>query len=620
MRLADRVLVCDGAMGTMLYSKGVFVNRCFDALNLSQPDLVAEVHQDYVRAGADVIETNTFGANRVKLARVRAGGQGARDQRGGGAASRGTPRASRRTWRARSARSASASSRGARPAWTRREEYFREQARGAARGRRRPVHPRDLPRSERDWRGDRRGPQRCCDLPIVAQMTTEDDGNTLDGTPPEKFAPELERRGAHIVGVNCSVGPAPMLETIERIGRTTDAPLSAQPNAGKPRDIEGRTHLPLVARVHGVLRPAVHREGRAAGRRLLRHDARAHPPDQAGRGARRPPRRPRVTWPRGLGAAPRRRTGACRRCRASRSRGSRTRWRAGRSCAWWSCCRRAGHEAADDDRGRPGAEDPRRRRRQHPRRPAVGARMSALSLAVLIEQQAGIETRPALRLPRPEPARHAVGSARRARDGRPQPAARHRRPAARRRLSRRHGRVRRRLDRAHQRREPPEPRRSTSAASRSAGRPRYHIGVAVNPTALESRRGDAAVRVQGRGRRGVRDHAAGVRPRGLRGVPAAHRAASACPSSPALWPFESQRTPSSWRTRCRACRVPEAVARADAARRSAEAARGRGRRDCREMRRGADGPRAGIPAVATPPGGRTGSRGARGPRRRRAGC
>src|SRR6185369_4729119 len=66
--LDQRVLVCDGAMGTMLYAKGIFLNRSFDELNLTQPDLVAEVHQAYVRAGADVIETNTFGANRVKLA------------------------------------------------------------------------------------------------------------------------------------------------------------------------------------------------------------------------------------------------------------------------------------------------------------------------------------------------------------------------------------------------------------------------------------------------------------------------------------------------------------------------------------------------------------------------
>ena len=65
--LEERVLVCDGAMGTMLYARGVFINKSFDALNLSQPELVGEVHREYLRAGADVIETNTFGANRVKL-------------------------------------------------------------------------------------------------------------------------------------------------------------------------------------------------------------------------------------------------------------------------------------------------------------------------------------------------------------------------------------------------------------------------------------------------------------------------------------------------------------------------------------------------------------------------
>ncbi len=71
-------------------------------------------------------------------------------------------------------------------------------------------------------------------------MTTEEDGNTLDGTPPERFAPELERRGATVIGVNCAVGPAPMLETIERMEAVTKRRLSAQPNAGKPRDVEGR--------------------------------------------------------------------------------------------------------------------------------------------------------------------------------------------------------------------------------------------------------------------------------------------------------------------------------------------------------------------------------------------
>ncbi|HEY7055670.1 MAG TPA: bifunctional homocysteine S-methyltransferase/methylenetetrahydrofolate reductase, partial [Vicinamibacterales bacterium] len=79
-----------------------------------------------------------------------------------------------------------------------------------------------------------------CDLPIVAQMTTEDDGNTLDGVAPEAFVPELEARGADVVGVNCSVGPAAMLETLERIARVAHVKLSAQPNAGRPREIEGR--------------------------------------------------------------------------------------------------------------------------------------------------------------------------------------------------------------------------------------------------------------------------------------------------------------------------------------------------------------------------------------------
>ena len=107
-------------MGTMLYAKGIFLNRCFDELNLTQPDLVAEVHRDYVRAGADVLETNTFGANRVKLATFGLADQVARDQRRRARASRGGWRAIGPAWPDRSGRSASASSRGARPASTRR--------------------------------------------------------------------------------------------------------------------------------------------------------------------------------------------------------------------------------------------------------------------------------------------------------------------------------------------------------------------------------------------------------------------------------------------------------------------------------------------------------------------
>ena len=80
-----------------------------------------------------------------------------------------------------------------------------------------------------------------CGLPIVAQMTIEEDGNTLDGTSPEQFAPALQQSGADVIGLNCSIGPAHMLETLERMTAVTGASLSAQPNAGRPRDVEGRT-------------------------------------------------------------------------------------------------------------------------------------------------------------------------------------------------------------------------------------------------------------------------------------------------------------------------------------------------------------------------------------------
>src|SRR5262247_3852783 len=235
--LDQRVLVCDGAMGTMLYSKGVFINKSFDALNLSRPELVEEVHQEYVRAGADIVETNTFGANRIKLGSfgladslVTINVEGVRIAR-----------------RAAGERAYVAGSIG--PLGIRIEpwgktgvdearEYFREQARALVEGGV-DLFVLETFRDLNEIGAAIDAVRSLSDLPIVAQMTTEEDGNTQDGTPPEQFAPELEKRGATIIGVNCAVGPAPMLETIERMEAVTHVRLSAQPNAGKPRDVEG---------------------------------------------------------------------------------------------------------------------------------------------------------------------------------------------------------------------------------------------------------------------------------------------------------------------------------------------------------------------------------------------
>jgi methionine synthase I (cobalamin-dependent)/5,10-methylenetetrahydrofolate reductase len=236
--LEDRVLVCDGAMGTMLYAKGVFINKSFDALNVTQPDLVAEVHQEYVRAGADIIETNTFGANRIKLGtfglaeKLHAiNAQGAR--------------IARHAAREQAYVAGSIGPLGIRiEPWGRTgvdeaRAYFREQAQGLVDGGV-DLFILETFRDLNEIGAAIDALKSVADLPIVAQMTTEEDGSTLDGTPPERFAPELQRRGATLVGVNCSVGPAPMLETIERMAAVTTLRLAAQPNAGKPRDVEGR--------------------------------------------------------------------------------------------------------------------------------------------------------------------------------------------------------------------------------------------------------------------------------------------------------------------------------------------------------------------------------------------
>ena len=236
--IEQRVLVCDGAMGTMLYAKGIFLNRSFDELNLTQPDLVAEVHQAYVRAGADVIETNTFGANRIKLGAFALGDkvhsinfQGARIARHAArdhayvAGAIGPLGIRIEPWGKTGVEEA--------------EQYFREQAKALSEGGV-DLFVLETFRDLNEICAAIRAIRSVCDLPIVAQVTTEEDGNTLDGVAPESFVPRLQEQGADIVGVNCSVGPAAMLETIERMAQVATKKLSAQPNAGSPREVEGR--------------------------------------------------------------------------------------------------------------------------------------------------------------------------------------------------------------------------------------------------------------------------------------------------------------------------------------------------------------------------------------------
>ena len=237
-RIDKRPVVCDGAMGTMLYSKGISLNRCYDELNAAMPQLVKEVHLAYVKAGAEVIETNTFGANKFRLQKfglgekVRefnlAGARLAREVAGddlyvagavGPLGIRLEPLGLTSLEEARAA--------------------FREQIAVLVEGGVDLIIVEtmmDLNEAHQALLAAREVGQ----FPVVVQMTVQADGSTPTGTLPEDFARALDEWGADLIGVNCSVGPAAVQETLERIAAVTEKRLSAQPNAGMPRTVEGR--------------------------------------------------------------------------------------------------------------------------------------------------------------------------------------------------------------------------------------------------------------------------------------------------------------------------------------------------------------------------------------------
>ena len=235
---SEGIFVFDGAMGTRLYDKGVYINRSYDELNLTSPDLVREVHEEYVRAGADVIETNSFGATRHKL---QAYGLEEKVREINEAAAR----------IARDAAVNKALVAGAiGPLGLRIEPYgptsfdeakgmYMEQVRGLLDG---GVDLfvletfSELSTIEQAIRAVR----ELSDLPIVAQMTIGLDGNTSFGTTSEVFTARLDEVGADVIGLNCGVGPTHVLSALEKMRDVTEKPLSAQANAGLPRDVQGR--------------------------------------------------------------------------------------------------------------------------------------------------------------------------------------------------------------------------------------------------------------------------------------------------------------------------------------------------------------------------------------------
>ena len=239
-RVKQSPILCDGAMGTELYAKGIFINRSYDELNLSQPDLIRGIHHDYLQAGAEIIETNTFGANSFRLARHSLADK-VRDINYAGARLAREAAKSFDVWVAGSVG----------PLDTRIEllgktsyreafDVFREQIAVLVEGGVDLLILETFGYLEEIHQAILAAREVAPSLPLIAQVTIDEDGNCLDGSDPETFAPKLAEWGADVIGCNCSVGPVAMLEAMERVRSVSSLPLAAQPNAGIPRSVEGR--------------------------------------------------------------------------------------------------------------------------------------------------------------------------------------------------------------------------------------------------------------------------------------------------------------------------------------------------------------------------------------------
>ena len=244
--LSSRPLLADGAMGTVLYARGVFINRCYDELNLSDPALILSVHEEYLQAGAEILETNTFGANRFRLGRHGLGDK-VREINAAGvklarqAVERLKERQGGDAWVAGSVG----------PLGVRLEPLgktsldearaaFAEQMRILAENGADLLIVETMPALNEARQALEAARSVAPDLPVLVMMTVDDESNCLDGSSPAHAAKLLTEWGASALGVNCSTGPTTVLTAIEAMRGATQLPIAAMPNAGLPRAVEGR--------------------------------------------------------------------------------------------------------------------------------------------------------------------------------------------------------------------------------------------------------------------------------------------------------------------------------------------------------------------------------------------
>ena len=239
-QLSRRAMVADGAMGTMLYEKGVFINRCYDELNLSAPDMIRQIHADYVKAGAEILETNTFGANRMRLVAFGLGEKLRAINHAGVKLAREAARDSAFVAGAVGPLGANIEPLGP-TSFAEARAIFREQVETLLEADvdlliLETFYNLDELREAIFAAREAAGPE----MVIVGQVTIDDYGNLRGGADTETFTRRLDEWPVDVIGANCSVGPKVMLETIEKMMRHTRKPVSAMPNAGLPQRVEGR--------------------------------------------------------------------------------------------------------------------------------------------------------------------------------------------------------------------------------------------------------------------------------------------------------------------------------------------------------------------------------------------
>jgi methionine synthase I (cobalamin-dependent)/5,10-methylenetetrahydrofolate reductase len=240
-RLDQGLILGDGAMGTLLYERGISYEHSFDEQNLSHSKIVLNVHLDYIKAGAEIIETNTFGSNQIRLAKFglenkvkeinQAGAKIARQAReiagkdvfvAGSMGPLGKPLEPL-----------------GKISETEAFEFFKEQAEGLLEGGV-DLFIVETMTNLKEIKIAISAIKKICELPIIAEMTFAEDGLTFMGNSPEEVAEELSQLKVDVIGANCSVGPQKMLDVISTLARKTKCKLSAMPNAGLPGWVDGR--------------------------------------------------------------------------------------------------------------------------------------------------------------------------------------------------------------------------------------------------------------------------------------------------------------------------------------------------------------------------------------------